>query len=757
MTFGDWAAGPAGTAALGLLRDVLTPAGFLASPAERANYRRVWARDGVVCGLAGLAAGDAALGDGLRQTVETLVANAGPQGQMPSNVAVAPGGAVSEVSYGGLAGRVDAGLWAVLGAARWAEASGDRAWTARIAPAADRSLALFDAWEFNGRGLVYVPQSGDWADEYDLHGYVLMDQVLRLAALRAWAAVAPDGTAAARTADRLAPLISATFWPAEGDAPAHVYHPRAHAAALETPALFPFASLTPGGYVPRFDALGSALALGLTDLWADRADTLLDAGLRLAAATPAGLVPAFAPVVTPADPAYAALAGTVRDTFSNRPGHYHNGGLWPMVNGWWAAALARHGRPDAARALAERLDAANALAPPFPEYLDADAGRPHGTAPLAWSAAGAVIARAACADGGSPRAAVAAPEADGHEADGHEAARAGPDGRAPTVVVAGEILVDLLSAEPADAVGAARAFGRHAGGSPANLARTLARLGVATALVATVGDDSLGRFLGQAALDAGVDLRLARRPGVPTSLAVVARSAGTPDFLLYRTADRFLAPDQLPDSLLRAARVFHTSGFALSREPARSTVLDAAARAAAFGTAVSVDVNFAPETDARRAEQLDAAQRILALGALVKSSRDDAERLFGTAGLGDAETVARYHAWGARLVCLTLGPEGALVSWDGQSVAVAPAPVTAVVDATGAGDAFWAGFLAAWTRGQSPPDCARAGARVAALKLGRAGPLAGDLDVEALVGNGPLRTDRPGPDEDRTLPPGRRA
>jgi hypothetical protein len=42
---------------------------------------------------------------------------------------------------------------------------------------------VLDAWEFNGKHLVYVPQSGDWADEYVQHGYVLYDQLLRLWAL----------------------------------------------------------------------------------------------------------------------------------------------------------------------------------------------------------------------------------------------------------------------------------------------------------------------------------------------------------------------------------------------------------------------------------------------------------------------------------------------------------------------------------------------------------------------------------------------
>ena len=698
---------------LDVLSASLSPAGFLASPTDRTNYRRVWARDGVICGLAGLASGDARLGDGLRATLETLAAHVGPQGQIPSNVDPEAGA----VSYGGLAGRVDAGPWFVLGVGRYAAATGDRAFAARMAPVVDGVLRLLDAWEFNARGLVYVPQSGDWADEYDLHGYLLYDQALRLAALRAWLPFAPDASALAPRADRLGALVEATYWPRAGDDPEAAYHPEAVRTTLaDGEAPHPFAALTPGGYVRRFDALGSALAL-LAGLWADRADALADHALRLGAETAPGLIPAFAPTVTEADPAWETLRGNVRDAFSNRPGHYHNGGCWPMVNGWWVAALAHVGRDDDALTLLDRLDAANGEV--YPEYLDANAGERLGTTPLAWSAAGAVIGRAAL-DGrlGAWDVAPAVPEVE-------EAAAGNLD-----VVVAGEVLVDFISTEPVEDLGAAGSFERHAGGSPANLATNLARLGVPVALVASVGADSLGRFLRREVERVGVDARLATRPEAPTSVVTVARSAGTPDFAVYRSADRLLDATQLPDVLLRRARLFHTSGFALSREPGRSVLLDAAARAHGLGLAVSIDINFAPSTAERRAEQQDAARQYLALGALVKCSHDDLGRLWGEA-MSDTEAVDRLHRLGARVVCLTRGADGAVVSWDGGRAKVPAEPVEAV-DATGAGDAFWSGFLAAWLRGLGPVACAEAGGRMAALKLARVGPLPDRVDAEAV-------------------------
>ncbi|WP_143537538.1 PfkB family carbohydrate kinase [Rubrivirga marina] len=702
--------------ALDLLRQSLTEAGYLASPTDRTNYRRVWARDGVICGLAGLVSGDDALADGLRQTVETLLAHVGPQGQVPSNVSVVDG-ATEAVSYGGLAGRVDAGPWAVLGAARWAQHSGDAAWAARWAPAIGGVLNLLDAWEVNARGLVYVPQSGDWADEYDLHGYLLYDQVLRLLALRAWAPWAPSPASVATRADRLHALIEATFWPhAAGDAEA-AYHPAAYRSSLsDGERSHPLAALTPGGYVRRFDALGSALAV-LADLWPDRRDALLDHGLALAEEAAPRLVPAFAPQIREGDDGWATLRGTVRDRFSNRPGHYHNGGCWPMVNGWWVAALAEAGRADDARALLDRVAAANGEA--FPEYLDAERGERLGTTPLAWSAAGAVLGGAALEGGLGDWTPALMLEST-------------PEAAAPLVVVAGEVLADLITSEPTDDLGGAAVFERHAGGSPANLASNLARLGVPVALVASVGDDGLGQFLTAAAERVGVDARFAVRDE-PTSLVAVARSAGTPDFVAYRTADRLLWPSQLPDALLRRARLFHTSGFALSREPARATLLDAAARTRALGLAVSIDVNFAPDTDVRRAHQQDAARRVLALSPLVKCSRDDLTRLWGRDAASDDAAVGHLLGLGASLVCLTRGADGALVAWDDDLVEVPAEPVEAA-DVTGAGDAFWAGFLAAWLAGQDPSDCARAGARMAARKLTHVGPLPDAVDAAAVLG-----------------------
>src|SRR2546423_10459433 len=91
---------------LAMLRRCLSPAGFLASPSDVDNYARVWARDGIITGLAALASGEPDLVRTLRQTLATLAYYQGPHGEIPSNVSTDG----CKVSYGHLVGRVDAGL-----------------------------------------------------------------------------------------------------------------------------------------------------------------------------------------------------------------------------------------------------------------------------------------------------------------------------------------------------------------------------------------------------------------------------------------------------------------------------------------------------------------------------------------------------------------------------------------------------------------------------------------------------------------------
>ncbi|KAB7728743.1 carbohydrate kinase [Rudanella paleaurantiibacter] len=298
------------------------------------------------------------------------------------------------------------------------------------------------------------------------------------------------------------------------------------------------------------------------------------------------------------------------------------------------------------------------------------------------------------------------------------------------ILAVGELLADLIGQQMHNSLLDTPTFERFQGGSPANMAANMARLGNRAALVACVGSDNLGVYLVDEVGSAGVDTEyIARSTHDPTSIVLVSRSKGTPDFIAYRQADRQLMPYHLPDTLLTQARLFHTTCFALSQEPAQSTLVDAAARAGRVGCQVSIDCNYAPSIWPDREQAWQVIKAYCSAGALVKLSEDDAARLYGQP-TGVDQIITDFHEMGATLVCLTLGAEGSLVSTNGGADRVQlPGRKIEVIDVTGAGDAYWAGFLTAWLDGRSPAACAEAGADVAVMKLTRKGPLPTGISI----------------------------
>ncbi len=381
--------------ALDLLRCALTPAGFLASAHDVANYRRIWARDSVIAGLAALTTGDHELHAGLRRTLDTLAGHQGPHGEIPSNV----GEEGKQVSYGGRVGRVDAPLWYVIGVCRYALRTGDEAFAARHRPAIDRALFLAGCWEFNNRGLLYVPLSGDWADEYIQHGYALSEQVLYLMALEDYGRVFGSDVHREK-AVRLREQIAVNYW-LEAQNAGHplLYHPRAYRSLCDSASLpgHWLATFTPAGYARRFDGLANALALlaGLGDE-ATTAQTIAYVE-SLCTALGSDLLPAFYPPIEPGASGWDGLRLNHAGRFRNFPYAYHNGGLWPVWTGIWVAALARWGEEKRAARHCAAIHRANALGLGderwgFYEFHHGQTHRPMGTPHATWSAAGAVIA-----------------------------------------------------------------------------------------------------------------------------------------------------------------------------------------------------------------------------------------------------------------------------------------------------------------------------------------------------------------------------
>lgn len=299
------------------------------------------------------------------------------------------------------------------------------------------------------------------------------------------------------------------------------------------------------------------------------------------------------------------------------------------------------------------------------------------------------------------------------------------------VLTIGEALVDLISTEPAQGLSEAEQFRRYQGGSPANLAANVLRLGGRATVVCKLGTDGFGTFVAETLERGGLSTRyVVWDEEAPTTVVFVTRTTGSPDFSAYRGADARLRPDEVSPEAIAACRVLHSTSFALSREPCRSAVIESFRAAREAGKILSFDPNYRDNLVPDRQEALAAMARLYRDVDVTKPSLDDAAAIFG-ATLPEEEILRRFHEMGPEVVVLTMGHRGSLVS-DPSGVTHVPVRPVPIADSTGAGDAFWAGFLMARLDGYDPVAATYAAREVVELKLQVVGPLVQKIDRPSL-------------------------
>lgn len=247
-------------------------------------------------------------------------------------------------------------------------------------------------------------------------------------------------------------------------------------------------------------------------------------------------------------------------------------------------------------------------------------------------------------------------------------------------------------------------FAELPGGQCATAAVALARLGCRTGYVGRVGDDAFGRTTLDSLRREGVDVaHVVTVPGATSQFAVILvdRRSGTRTVIWNRHPDLDMIPADVPAPAVAAARVLHVD----CHETAAVTAAAMAARAAGTRTVIDVE-RVRPGIDLllRQMDVVIAAEAFPA-------------ELTGHAALGAALHALQRES-GAAVVCVTLGSEGSLALSQGREIRT-PAFRVPVVDTTGAGDVFRAGFIAGWLQageGAVLEDVLRWANAVAALK-----------------------------------------
>ena len=370
--------------------------GFVATAQDTDNYARLWSRDSAIASLAILVHGHEALYPTVKSSILNLLDAIGDGGVFPSNVSFDKGGTRSGQSFGGPVGRTDSPFWWAVTALSYMEVAQDFSSKDAVAEAIEEIERRAQAWEFNNKHLMYSPASSNWADEYPVEGYILLNNVLRLWML----------TKASRLlssdiyADKARKISGAVKY--------HFFGEPAEAEVLFTPSQLKqvkdleggdriLMSFTPGGTLNHIDTLGWSLSILLGISSESTTKKMVE---RLRSDIGGTLAPAHWPIIDDGHILWGAITSNYAYNFKNYPGHFHNGGVWGLTQGFIAAAMnTLFGDNQAYMASYEGMLESSMEDHPFAEYYSYPELKPGGVKNLCFSAGSYLIAAAAADQG----------------------------------------------------------------------------------------------------------------------------------------------------------------------------------------------------------------------------------------------------------------------------------------------------------------------------------------------------------------------
>ena len=370
--------------------------GFVATAQDTDNYARLWSRDSAIASLAVLSHGKEALYPAVKSSILNLLEAVGEGGVFPSNVSFDENGTRSGQSFGGPVGRTDSRFWWAVTALSYMEVAQDFGIKGVVADAIEEIERRAQAWEFNNKHLMYSPASSNWADEYPVEGYILLNNVLRLWMLKKASHILSSDNYAEKAEQVL------------GSIKYHFFGEPAGAQSLFTPAQLEkvdnlesgeriLMSFTPGATLNHIDTLGWSISmlLGITS-----ESTTKKMVERLRKEVGGTLAPAHWPIIDEGHTLWGAIASNYAYNFKNHPGHFHNGGVWGLTQGFTAAAMNTLFDEDHPyMASYEGMLESSMEDHPFAEYYSYPDLKPGGVKNLCFSAGSYLIAAAAADQG----------------------------------------------------------------------------------------------------------------------------------------------------------------------------------------------------------------------------------------------------------------------------------------------------------------------------------------------------------------------
>lgn len=267
------------------------------------------------------------------------------------------------------------------------------------------------------------------------------------------------------------------------------------------------------------------------------------------------------------------------------------------------------------------------------------------------------------------------------------------------IIPLGRIAIDLNPVDYFKTLAESETFKKYVGGSPANIAVGMARLGCRVGFIGTVSDDRFGDFVTEYFQNEGIDTSHITRAKNGASLGLTFTEILSRDessILMYRegVADLMLDPADVDEGYIASAKLLLISGTALCASPSREAALKAIALAKKTGTPIVFDVDWRNYTW-KSQDEITAYYALAAEKAdIIMASREEldlTERFTGLDGT-DAASAEYWLGRGAQVLVIKHGKQGSTAYTKEGSFSIKPFPVEAL-KSFGGGDGYGSAFL----------------------------------------------------------------
>lgn len=265
-------------------------------------------------------------------------------------------------------------------------------------------------------------------------------------------------------------------------------------------------------------------------------------------------------------------------------------------------------------------------------------------------------------------------------------------------------------------------FRKYVGGSPANIAVGLARLGAKVGFIGKVSDDQFGDYVTDFFNKEGIDTSHIFRATGGEKLGLTFTEILSKDessILMYRDgiADLMLNVDEVDEAYIASAKAILISGSALSQSPSREACLKAMFIAKKVGTRVIFDVDYRPYNWKNNDEIAIYYSLVASNSDMIMGSREefDLTEAISAPGRTDAESAKDWIAKGNKIVIIKHGKQGSTAyTADGNSYSIKPFPVKAF-KSFGGGDGYGSSFIYGLLQGWDIMDCLEMGSASASM------------------------------------------